>query len=102
MDNNYVYILKLAMDSDRSVYKIGKTTRNIETRFKEYPPDTEMIKYFKCFDCTSTEKQILRVFKKKFYIYRGHEYFEGNESFMVSTMSAIVKSQNEEWKEKMI
>jgi hypothetical protein len=80
MVNGYIYGVKI----NNLIFKIGKSG-NILKRLKdyerEYGSDNIDIKYiykFKFFDYNILENNIITIFKNKFKIYKGREYFKGN------------------------
>lgn len=93
VDENYIYLLHLRefRNSNKFIYKIGKTKQQHLKRFAQYPKGSKLIMYHICNDCDKMEKELLKDFASK-YIHRkdiGKEYFEGN--FIDMTMDIYNK-----------
>jgi len=85
---NYIYLLQERefVNSNQSIYKIGKTKRENLTRFHQYPKNSLLLLQLQCLDnCDNIEKKLIESFKSK-YKQRtdiGREYFEGNYQLMM-------------------
>lgn len=100
MENiQYVYIIKTRefVRSGENIFKIGKTTQNNDTRFKQYPKGSVLMYQTICENCHECEKKIIDKFKNKFIQRRefGNEYFEGNLKMMIITICDIILCKNE-------
>lgn len=84
------YILKPANVHQKSVYKIGKTTRSMKHRLQGYPKGSIVIKSWDVTDCHTIEKVIIKKFKSKYKLAQGLEYFEGNLDDMVQDIETII------------
>jgi phage anti-repressor protein len=83
----YIYLLQTRefINSKQNIYKIGKTTQPNLTRFNSYPNGSKLLIQMVCNDCDMAEKEILRLFRKKYTERKefGNEYFEGDYSNMI-------------------
>lgn len=75
------------------VYKIGKTTQDINKRTMSYPKNSELLMCVAVGDCHSAEKECINYFvnKYKHHTEYGREYFSGSlRSMMADILSIIV------------
>ncbi|AYV75330.1 MAG: DNA primase [Terrestrivirus sp.] len=98
MSNQYCYIIQERefVNSNKSIYKIGKTTQQIHKRMNQYPKDSKVILTLNVVNCDEFEKNIKRIFPQK-YKHRtdiGIEYFEGDVNEMVDEYISLNKSLN--------
>jgi len=96
MSNQYCYIIQERefVNSNKSIYKIGKTTQQIHKRMNQYPKDSKVILTLNVENCDEFEKNIKRIFPQK-YKHRtdiGIEYFEGNVNEMIDEYISLNKS----------
>ena len=75
---NYLYLIQDKKDINLDIYKIGKTTQLPDQRFKGYINGTYPIRISKVDDCHKRENELINIFKNKYKIARGREYFIGN------------------------
>lgn len=91
----YIYLiwLKEFVDSNKNIYKIGKTTQKNFKRFNSYPNGSILITHSECNNCDIVEKNIIQIFKEKYILRRdfGYEYFEGNRNEMVDIIMDEIK-----------
>lgn len=73
--NIYVLITREYKNSNKSIYKVGVTSRGIKKRFSEYPPLSDL-KYNESCD-ENLEDKVLVNMKRKFKLVQGREWFEG-------------------------
>ena len=88
MKIEYVYLNQHAefVKSGNCVYKIGKSMQPNVDRFHQYPEGTSFLFQTACPDCDSYERDLIKIFKKK-YKHRseiGKEYFEGSYVDMIN------------------
>ncbi len=80
--NNYIYILQERehINSNKPIFKIGKTKQEHVKRFKQYPKGSKLLLQSNCFDCDILERKIIELFKNKYILKTdiGAEYFEGD------------------------
>jgi rubredoxin len=80
---NYLYLIKDKRDIGSNVYKIGKTTQLPSDRFKGYEKGTYPIRISQVDNCNKREYELIDLFKKKYELSRGREYFNGNLNDMI-------------------
>ena len=95
---NYIYLLQEPrfIQTNESVYKVGKTKQANLTRFNQYPKGSVLLLQTVCSNCDLMEVNIIKLFKTK-YIRRkdiGNEYFEGNLNDMTDDIMNCLKGQN--------
>lgn len=93
--NGSIYLIQVYPGQPRPVYKIGKTTRPVACRLKEYKSALHAVKFTcECTDqsCHDVEKQILTEFMRLFSQRRdlGTEYFEGDCDEMVFLIKGLM------------
>jgi hypothetical protein len=93
-----VYMVQPAELVGSNKYKIGCSSKNDLSRCKTYKIGTRYIHIMECTDPLIVEKEIIRVFKEKFKLVCGREYFEGNETDMDEEFYKIVKNRNKLYK----
>ena len=82
MNYQYIYLIQVRefVNLNECIYKLGKTQQVYINRFKQYPKGSILLSQQPCYDCDSTEKELIQLFKTK-YVHRtdiGHEYFMGD------------------------
>ena len=78
-----VYMVQPAELVGTNKFKIGCSSKNDLSRCKTgYKTGTRYIHIMECADPFAVEKEIIRVFKGKYKLVCGREYFEGNETEM--------------------
>jgi len=88
-----IYLVQPAELVGTNRYKIGCSSKNDLSRCKNgYKKGTRYISIMECLEPFSIESQIKRLFEAKFKLIAGKEYFEGNESDMVTEFFNIVKN----------
>jgi hypothetical protein len=109
---NFLYLIQEKRDLNRSIFKIGKTTQLPNKRLEGYPKDTIPIRISEIDNCHTRERELINLFKQKYKLIRGREYFLGNKINMIidfnyfcdNISKNIIKNQdtiNEEYKCKM-
>lgn len=80
-EHSYIYIIheRDFINAKQPIYKIGKTTKTIQTRYVQYPKNSKLLFTQHVNNCHIVEKNIIRVLTEKFKIRKdiGSEYFEG-------------------------
>ena len=93
----YVYLFHTRefFNSNKPIYKIGKTTKPNFTRFSNYPKGSVMLFQSSCRNCHELEMIIITLFTSKYVrkIDFGREYFEGDQSSMIGDLCDIVKNE---------
>ena len=86
--------------NNKPIYKIGKTTRTVQTRIKEYKPIANLIMYTDVFNSGYIERELINIFKYTFKrkLKYGNEYFKGNSDEMSQIITDICNNYNEEKK----
>jgi hypothetical protein len=87
MESQYIYLIheREFIQSEKYIYKIGKTKQLNFKRFTQYPKDSAIIYHCTTKNCDIHEKLVIQCFKNK-YIHRkdiGSEYFEGDHREML-------------------
>lgn len=99
---NFLYLIQDGKDLDWNVYKIGKTTQDPSQRFKGYLKGTRPIRISEVDDCSKRESELIKIFMKKYILYRGREYFSGILNEMVLDFTNFCDSINLENNQQMI
>lgn len=89
-----VYMVQPAELVGSNKFKIGYSSKNDLSRCKAYKVGTRYIHIMECIDPLTVETEIIRVFKGKFKLVCGREFFEGNETDMEEEFYKIVKNSN--------
>jgi hypothetical protein len=97
MYNGYLYIIHVREFhlQNRPIYKIGRTS-DILKRFAQYPKNSKLLFVLPTTDAITFERLVLGSFRNK-YIHNteyGKEYFEGDLTNMINTMTRIVTSKS--------
>ena len=93
-----VYIIHDAVSiaAKENVYKIGRTSQQDLSRFKNYSKGSKLLFLMICNNSIQIEKDIIELFKTK-YIHkqnRGAEYFEGEYNMMIKDIINIIFEYN--------
>ena len=80
----YLYYTLEFIKSKQPIYKIGKSTQSDFKRFKGYKKGGRLLYMSECYDCHELEKQLIDLFKTKYELKQGKEYFKGNFRRMVN------------------
>jgi len=96
MEYHFIYLIqeKIYIDENIDVYKIGKSTQENTRRVKSYPSGSKLYIQLSCNDCHLMEKKLINIFKTKFKLYRGREYFLGNLENMMNIIYNEIKNEN--------
>jgi hypothetical protein len=89
-----VYMVQPAELVGSNKFKIGCSSKNDLSRCKAYKVGTRYIHIMECTDPLTVEKEIIRVFKLKYKLTCGREFFEGKETDMEAEFYKIVKNRN--------
>jgi hypothetical protein len=97
MKRHYIYLLQTRefVNSNRPLYKIGKTKQSNLTRFKSYPNGSILLLQSICYNCDVIEKELLNIFKVNF-IQRtdiGTETFEGDYKLMIKKINEVLSNE---------
>ena len=91
---NYLYLIQDNQDIGSNVYKIGKTTQSPSDRFKGYSKGTYPIRISQVDDCHIREIELINLFKNKYILFRGREYFNGNLNDMIKEFNNLCDNCN--------
>lgn len=90
---DYIYIIheREFINSKESIYKIGKTTNEIQKRYSNYPKNSRLLFTQHVNNCHRVEKDIIKELTKKtkVRIDIGREYFEGPLDYIIQIVSTI-------------
>src|SRR3972149_6802242 len=78
----FIYLIQLCDAEGQKIYKLGMTKRPIEKRIKEYYGNPKRIYTKECPDPSNHERKLLDIFKLKFKLLDGREFFVGDENQM--------------------
>jgi len=99
--NSYIYLIQDGEFINTDVYKVGRTSQMGDTRslsrIKSYNKDT-IQKYLREVNndkVIDIESDIKRVFKLKYVLVKGTEWFDGNYKHMITDIDIIVNKYNE-------
>lgn len=87
----YIYLIRTKeyVERDEPVYKIGRTSRQPQQRFKEYDDGYEVYLTLAVSNSTKVESQVITHFKNKYRRFSKLEYFEGELRSMYSDIFMI-------------
>jgi hypothetical protein len=92
---NYIYLIRERefINSEKNVFKIGKTTQRPEKRMANYPKDSEIILFVQVNNCDTMEPLLIDRFKNKFRQCTeiGTESFEGDRYLMMDEIITSIK-----------
>jgi len=86
---HYLYLIQDKNDINTNIYKIGKTTQIPDNRFKGYIDGTYPIRISKVDDCHKRENELISIFKNKYQLSRGREYFNGDINCMIKDFNSF-------------
>ena len=96
---NYIYLIQERefIKTQENIYKIGMTTKENHTRFKQYPKNSTLLLQIVCDNCKKMEKEITKLFEQKFMIRKdiGREYFQGDYKLMINYICNMIKNEQE-------
>ena len=94
-----VYIIHdaVAIAAKENVYKIGRTSQQDLSRFKNYSKGSKLLFLIVCNNSIQIEKNIIEIFKTKYKFRedRGAEYFEGDYNMMIKDIFTIIYEYND-------
>jgi hypothetical protein len=101
MSVGHIYLLQAAkfVKNDENVFKIGKTTQFLLKRFNQYPKGSILFFHMACENSLEMEQRIIRIFKKKFILHQGREYFKGDHNIMIDIIYRTIKKENKNSKD---
>ena len=93
----YVYLVQERefVNSNKHIYKIGRSCQRNLSRFKQYPKDSILICQNSCYNCSICEGNLITLFKCK-YIQRvdiGIKYFEGDSRNMILDIFLCISNE---------
>ena len=88
----FLYLIQDKNDMGTNIYKIGKTTQGISDRLKGYPRGTRPIRISQVDNCDKRETELINIFKTKYVLSRGREYFEGDLNSMIKDFTNFCDS----------
>ena len=97
MTHHYVYLFHTQkfVDSKEPVYKIGKTTQPNFERFNQYDEGALFHFQMSCHNCHDMEKKMITLFKEKYELHCGREYFKGNRHRMVKDICRFILEEDD-------
>lgn len=95
MAYEYFYILQTLDFFDSNVYKIGKTKQQPMKRFQQYEKGARLELVIRVKNCCRFEAEIINLFKEKFKLVAGREFFEGSLQEMIEAVFAAQKAEKE-------
>jgi T5orf172 domain len=97
MSQHYVYLFHTQkfVDSKEPVYKIGKTTQPNFERFNQYDDGALFHFQMSCRNCHVLERKMIALFKKKYELHCGLEYFKGNRFEMIKDICRFILEEDE-------
>lgn len=90
--DDHVYILQTNKFFGTNVYKIGRS-KYLLSRINQYKCNCDVNVYgaWKVVDCILVENLIKALFKSKFKLVKGHEYFDGPLEEMITHINKLVQ-----------
>ena len=97
VETHYVYLLQARefLNLNVPVYKIGRSKRVNLLRFEEYPRGSVLLFQSSCYDSLKLENEIIALFKRKYILKLGNEWFQGDSDKMVQDFCDIIKNERE-------
>jgi hypothetical protein len=93
----YIIYTREFINSNKNVYKIGRTSQTFTKRFNSYPKGSILKIQKQVNDSKNIEKTIKQIFEQKFKLRTdiGQEYFEGNYKDMELEFMRITNDEDE-------
>jgi hypothetical protein len=86
-NTEYIYLLQERefVNSEKSIYKLGKSKQDNTARVRQYPKGSILLFQKICNNCDSNETELIKLFNEKYVKHSeiGNEYFEGNVNEMM-------------------
>jgi|LakMenEpi03Aug12_release.lakeMendotaPanAssembly.Ray.scaffolds.fasta_scaffold35337_6 hypothetical protein len=83
----YIYLLQERefVNSEKSIYKLGKSKQDNTARVRQYPKGSILLFQKICNNCDANETELIKLFNEKYVKHSeiGNEYFEGNVNEMM-------------------
>lgn len=76
--NKYLYLIQDGSDLGTNTYKIGRTSQSPQKRLYGYPTNTIPIVFHQVDNEILREAELINLFRSKYTLARGNEYFSGN------------------------
>jgi len=92
MEGLYLIWTKEYIDLKKNVYKIGRT-ENLEQLYQTYKPGHKILFTVLCVKAYECKKKIISIFREKFKLVQGQQYFEGDKDKMIEEIKNIVCSE---------
>lgn len=89
-----IYLITPEIYIEHNIVKIGKHKGNTMKKINEYGENTKIHSIKSVYDSKLIEKELIKQFKNKFKIYKGHEYFEGHIEECIELFDMIVNEIN--------
>lgn len=97
-DDEFIYIIQERefIKTNESIYKIGKTKKDLRTRMNGYPKNSKVLYFTKVDDCSIIESKMITTFDTIFDNAKdiGREYYSGNIDDMIKIANMIVNKSN--------
>lgn len=89
----YLIHVREFLESNKDIYKVGRTTQKGIERFRSYPKGSRVLFLKECFDSIFIEKIIIKKFKEKYQQQEqyGREYFKGDKNDMIQDIQQILE-----------
>lgn len=96
MTKGIIYLIQPGELKGTNRYKIGASANETIARIKNgYSSDTKIILVLNCTKPFLLEKNIKKIFNKKFTLISGKEYFKGNEKMMIDVITKLYIKHNQ-------
>ena len=92
----YIYLIREREFEtlDQNVYKVGRSSRTIQTRMNSYPKESVVQFITRCHDSVECEGKIIKKFIEKFTHEKyGREYFSGDVFEMIDTIMTVIQDK---------
>lgn len=77
-----IYLIQPALVLNSNIYKVGKTSKTNLDRLNSYGRKSRVFLVLESNNVDDLEKRIIDKMSKKYTLFHGKEYFEGNIKFM--------------------
>lgn len=97
MKEHKIYLLKthLKTENGEYLYKIGRSEQQGLKRLIDYPKTYQLIIMRTCIDCVYIERELIKLFTKKYKKEFKNEYFVGNENEMINDINKMINDELE-------
>ena len=93
-EHHYIYLIQPVKYKNTNIYKIGRTCQPDMCRVNQYGRNSQLILQIVCEDCFKAENYLLQLFKFKYKLVSGREFFEGDCDKMKNDICTYICEQH--------